>query len=183
MSDDITNNSKKESEKVINNHELSSSLNEDKKKDEDIIEIEDDKSQESKTTEKEGKNDKSQESKATEKNDNEMQVDNVSNTITIDDSGSDKDNKKSNNKPSNKNKNKHSSKINKIQTDNSKMTLSSSNKNNISSPTSPQNLTNLLIVFEEVDILMDQDKGFWASVYNIIKSTKRPIMFTGNGKV
>jgi len=59
--------------------------------------------------------------------------------------------------------------------------LTTTNKNIIASPTSPPLNTNLLIVFEEVDILMEQDKGFWASVYNIMKSTKRPIMLTGNG--
>ncbi|OUM66314.1 hypothetical protein PIROE2DRAFT_6448 [Piromyces sp. E2] len=171
LSDDVTNNSKKESDKVIIVNEHSPISNEDKNK--GIIEIEN----------------KPKELKVIEKdkiNDNPMKIDKENSTITIDDddhNDDDKNENKNNGKSSSKKTNKHNQKINRIQTDGSKTDLTTLNKNTVSSPTAPQNLTNLLIVFEEVDILMDQDKGFWASVYNIIKSTKRPIMFTGNENI
>jgi len=96
----------------------------------------------------------------TKNNTNDIEMKNISEKIMINDNT--------------KNKNKQ---------DNVKSlkSLTTTNKNIITSSIPSQLNTNLLIVFEEVDILMEQDKGFWASVYNIMKSTKRPIMFTGNG--
>ncbi|ORX57776.1 hypothetical protein BCR36DRAFT_409247 [Piromyces finnis] len=158
MSAEISNNlnTKKENDKIIDVDEPLSTIDKDK----DIIEIE-----------KENNNN----------NTNDMKIDdnnNKNNIITIedeDDRGIKEKSKFNNNKINKRNSG--------TQIDSSKTIISSFNKSSISSPTSPQNLTNLLIVFEEVDILMDQDKGFWASVYNIIKSTKRPIMFTGNENI
>ncbi len=37
-----------------------------------------------------------------------------------------------------------------------------------------------LILFEEVDILFDDDKGFWSHVQWLIRTTKRPVIFTCN---
>lgn len=34
----------------------------------------------------------------------------------------------------------------------------------------------------QVDILFEDEKGFWAAIYEIIASTKRPIVMTSNGK-
>ncbi|KAL5474034.1 hypothetical protein EMCRGX_G028606 [Ephydatia muelleri] len=37
-----------------------------------------------------------------------------------------------------------------------------------------------VIILEEVDILFEDEKGFWAAIYEIIASTKRPIVMTSN---
>jgi len=114
-----------------------------------------------------------------------MKIDQINdNTITIDDSSSSSDNSRDIEYKAN---NQYFNKVNKKCLDRKNSvkevaTIITNNKNVIPGPISPQNLSNLLIVFDEVDILMEQDKGFWASVYNILKSTKRPILFTGNGK-
>ena len=34
----------------------------------------------------------------------------------------------------------------------------------------------------QVDILFDEDKGFWSAVYEIIAATKRPIIMTCSGE-
>lgn len=38
------------------------------------------------------------------------------------------------------------------------------------------------ILLEEVDILFDEDRGFWPTVVNIIRDCKRPVVMTCNGK-
>ncbi|XP_039269727.2 uncharacterized protein LOC120344526 [Styela clava] len=46
-------------------------------------------------------------------------------------------------------------------------------KNDVKKP--PQNS---LILFEDVDVLFDEDKYFWSAVQNLISATKRPIILT-----
>ena len=33
----------------------------------------------------------------------------------------------------------------------------------------------------QVDILFEDEKGFWAAIYEIIATTKRPVVMTSNG--
>lgn len=34
----------------------------------------------------------------------------------------------------------------------------------------------------QVDVLFDNDKGFWSGVYELIETTRRPIILTCNGR-
>lgn len=40
-----------------------------------------------------------------------------------------------------------------------------------------------LVLLEEVDILSEQDRGFWSSVGILLNKSKRPIIMTCNGKI
>lgn len=37
-----------------------------------------------------------------------------------------------------------------------------------------------LILFDEVDVVLEEDKGFWAAIQNFMQSTKRPIILTAS---
>ena len=57
---------------------------------------------------------------------------------------------------------------------------------NTSAPASPtkQNLNKIsIILVEEIDIIFEQDKGFWNAINSLIKISKRPIILTCNGKL
>jgi hypothetical protein len=46
-----------------------------------------------------------------------------------------------------------------------------------------QRVRQSLILLEEVDILFEEDRGFWSAVINIIRDCRRPVIMTCNGKV
>ena len=46
-----------------------------------------------------------------------------------------------------------------------------------------QRVRQSLILLEEVDILFEEDRGFWPAVVNIIKDCRRPVIMTCNGKI
>lgn len=46
-----------------------------------------------------------------------------------------------------------------------------------------QRVRQSLILLEEVDILFEEDRGFWSAVINIIRDCRRPVIMTCNGKI